>query len=54
MPYTTKVYMTPELKQPEFLKINPNGMSPVLEDPNIDLVLAEVSTHHGCERPVTD
>lgn len=43
MPYTTKIYTTPELKQPAFLALNRNGMTPVIEDPNKGLLLAEVS-----------
>jgi len=43
VPYTTKIYTTPELKQPAFLTLNSNAMSPVIEDPNTRLVLAEVS-----------
>ena len=43
VPYTTIVHLTAELKQPEYLAINRNGMSPVIEDPNTNLVLAEVN-----------
>lgn len=41
VPYTTKIYTTPELKQPAFLALNRNGMAPVIEDPNQGLLLAE-------------
>jgi len=41
VPYTVKVYTTPELKQPDFLKLNRNGMAPIIEDPNTGLLLAE-------------
>ncbi|CAD6566006.1 MAG: glutathione S- transferase, nitrogen catabolite repression regulator [Alectoria sarmentosa] len=41
VPYTTKIYTTPELKQPAFLALNRNGMAPVIEDPNEGLLLAE-------------
>lgn len=44
VPYTTKIYTTPELKQLAFLALNRNGMAPVIEDPNTHLLLAEVST----------
>ena len=43
VPYTTKIYTTPELKQPSFLALNRNGMAPVIDDPNENLLLAEVS-----------
>lgn len=36
VPYTTKIYTTPELKQPAFLALNRN---------NNGLLLAEVSVH---------
>ena len=42
IPYLTKIRTTPELKRPEFLAINRNGMTPVIEDPNTNLLLAEV------------
>lgn len=45
MPYTTKLWMTSELKKPDFLKLNRNGMAPVIEDPNTNLVLFEASAH---------
>jgi glutathione S-transferase len=41
VPYTTKVYTTPELKPPDFLALNPNGMAPVIDDPNTGLLLGE-------------
>ena len=43
LPYSTKIRTTAELKKPEFLAINRNGMAPVIEDPNTNLLLAEVS-----------
>ena len=42
VPYTTKIYTTPELKELAFLALNRNGMAPVIEDPNNGLRLAEV------------
>ena len=42
VPYTMKIRSTPELKKPEFLALNRNGMAPVIEDPNTNLLLAEV------------
>ncbi|KAK4691531.1 glutathione S-transferase, partial [Lecanoromycetidae sp. Uapishka_2] len=41
LPYSTIIHTTPELKQPDFLALNPNGKAPVIEDPNTDLLLAE-------------
>lgn len=43
VPYTTTIRSTPELKKPDFLALNRNGMSPVIDDPNTGLLLAEVS-----------
>jgi glutathione S-transferase len=43
VPYTTKIYTTPKLKQTTFLALNRNGLAPVIEDPNAHLLLAEVS-----------
>ncbi|KAL8714430.1 MAG: hypothetical protein Q9220_001763 [cf. Caloplaca sp. 1 TL-2023] len=44
IPYTTKVYTTPELKTPEFLAINPYAKTPVIEDPNTGVKIAEKKT----------
>lgn len=43
IPYTNKIYTSPELKQPAFLRLNRNGMTPVIEDSNTHLLLAEAS-----------
>ena len=51
MPYTTKIYTTPELKQPAFLALNRNGMAPVIEDPNKGIRLAEVSVERPRQYP---
>lgn len=41
LPYEYKAVPTPELKQPEFTKINPNGRVPAIEDPNTNVTLWE-------------
>ena len=43
IPYETKIYATEDLKKPPFITtLNPNGFSPVIEDPNLDFKLWEV------------
>lgn len=41
IPYTLTDIPFPDLKKPEFLKINPNGRMPAIHDPNTDLTLWE-------------
>lgn len=41
LPYEVKDINFADLKQPEFLKINPNGRMPAIQDPNTDLTLWE-------------
>jgi len=43
LPYETKVWATDDQKKSEFTtKLNPNGFTPVLEDPNTNVILWEV------------
>ncbi|KAI1325777.1 glutathione S-transferase [Xylariaceae sp. FL0255] len=41
LPYEVKVLEFSELKQPDYLAINPNGRMPAIYDPNTDLTLWE-------------
>lgn len=41
IPHDVKDVSFPDLKQPDFLKINPNGRMPAIQDPNTDLTLWE-------------
>lgn len=41
IPYHVKVLEFPEMKQPSFLSINPNGRVPAILDPNTDVTLWE-------------
>jgi glutathione S-transferase len=41
IPYETKLLEFPEMKQPAYEKINPNGRVPAIEDPNTGLILWE-------------
>lgn len=43
VPYKTKLWEFQNLKTPEFEKMNPNGRTPVIEDPNTGITLWEVS-----------
>lgn len=36
LPYEVEAISFPDLKQPEFLKVNPNGRMPAIVDPNND------------------
>lgn len=44
IPYETKFWEFQDLKTPEFEKLNPNGRTPAIEDPNTGITLWEVST----------
>lgn len=41
VPYETKLWEFPNLKTPEFEKLNPNGRTPAIEDPNTGITLWE-------------
>ncbi|ORY01047.1 glutathione S-transferas-like protein [Clohesyomyces aquaticus] len=41
LPYEVEAITFPDLKKPEFLKVNPNGRMPAIYDPNTDLTLWE-------------
>ncbi|KAL9621239.1 MAG: hypothetical protein Q9160_004260 [Pyrenula sp. 1 TL-2023] len=42
LPYTIKVWSTEDQKKPPFTTtLNPNGFTPVIEDPNTDIILWE-------------
>lgn len=41
LPYTITPVALAEIKQPEYLKVNPNGRIPAIEDPNTGIVLWE-------------
>lgn len=41
LPYEHKIWEFPNLKTPEFEKINPNGRTPAIEDPNTGITLWE-------------
>jgi glutathione S-transferase len=41
VPYTTKIMEISELKNPEFVAINPNGKIPAIVDPNTGVTLWE-------------
>lgn len=41
VPYETILHDFPELKQEAFEKLNPNGRTPAIEDPNTGIVLWE-------------
>lgn len=41
LPYEMKMVEMPEMKRPDFEKINPNGRVPAIEDPNTGIVLWE-------------
>ena len=43
LPYDTKIWQTADQKRPPFTtKLNPNGFTPVIEDPNTGITLWEV------------
>lgn len=42
LPYETKIWQFSEMKQEPFVKINPNGRVPAIEDPNTGITLWEV------------
>jgi len=42
VPYETKLWEFPNLKKPDFEKLNPNGRTPAIEDPNTGITLWEV------------
>lgn len=46
VPYETKFWEFPNLKTPEYEKINPNGRTPTIEDPNTGITLWEASCHY--------
>lgn len=41
LPYEAKAISFPDLKQPSYLAINPNGRMPAIHDPNTNLTLWE-------------
>lgn len=41
LPYEVEDLQFPDLKKPDFLKINPNGRMPAIQDPNTDITLWE-------------
>ncbi|KAJ9610665.1 hypothetical protein H2200_005442 [Cladophialophora chaetospira] len=41
VPYQVKIWATTDLKHPPFTNLNPNGHTPVIEDPNTDTLLWE-------------
>lgn len=41
IPYEIKLLEFPDMKQPAYEKINPNGRVPAIEDPNTNLILWE-------------
>jgi glutathione S-transferase len=43
LPYTMKILTFAEMKEPEYLAINPNGKAPAINDPNTGVTLWEVS-----------
>jgi glutathione S-transferase len=43
LPYNMHVKELSEVKDEDFLKINPNGRLPAIHDPNSDITLWEVS-----------
>ena len=45
LPYKTHLLEFSEVKQESYIKINPNGRLPTLQDPNTGVTLFEVSYH---------
>lgn len=46
LPYGTRLLELSEVKQDSYVKLNPNGRLPTLQDPNTGLDLSEVSLQH--------
>lgn len=47
IPYENKFWEFDQLKTPEFEKLNPNGRTPALEDPNTGITLWEVGVYES-------
>ena len=43
LPYSLNMLEFSEVKQPDYLKINPNGRLPTIRDPNTKVILWEVN-----------
>jgi glutathione S-transferase len=47
LPYGTRLLELSDVKQESYVKLNPNGRLPTLQDPNTGLDLSEVSLQHN-------
>lgn len=43
LPYDLQLVEFSDVKQPQYLELNPNGRLPTMEDPNTGITLWEVS-----------
>lgn len=46
LPHDYRIVEMPEAKSEEYIKLNPNGRLPTLQDPNTGITLWEVSFKH--------